>query len=123
MLRQFPAAAGASGPAVVTGVRVGGARAGGWRECPLAAPARRAYALIMVTTGRVLVSELPQAVQDSVRQGESVVIESSGRAVARIVPSEAQRSEGIFAFAGRWTAPGRLGPNEIDEAIGQAVRR
>ncbi len=77
----------------------------------------------MVTTGRVLVSELPQAVQDSVRQGESVVIESSGRAVARIVPSEAQGSEGIFAFAGRWTVPGRLGPDEIDEAIGQAVRR
>ena len=85
-------------------------------------PARR-YPQVMVTTGRVPVSELPQAVQESVRQGESVVVESSGRAVARIVPSEAQPAEGIFAFAGRWTVPGSLGPDEIDEAIGRAVRR
>jgi antitoxin (DNA-binding transcriptional repressor) of toxin-antitoxin stability system len=52
-----------------------------------------------------------------------VVVESSGRAVARIVPSDTQPSEGIFAFAGRWKVAGRLGPEEIDEAIGQVIRR
>lgn len=77
----------------------------------------------MLTPGRVRVSDLPQAVQDSVRHGEAVVVESSGRAVARIVPSDTQPSEGIFAFAGRWTVAGRLGPEEIDEAIGQVIRR
>ena len=74
----------------------------------------------------VLVSEFSGAAAEAVeaaRQGHDVLVTVDGRAVARIVPARDELDVRLARVAGRFKTKGPLGPEEIDDAIADAVGR
>lgn len=79
-----------------------------------------------MTTRPVRVSDLSGAAAEAVeaaRRGHRVIVTADGETVARIVPARDELDERLARIAGRFKTSDPLGPEEIDDAIADAVGR
>ena len=57
------------------------------------------------------------------RRGQDVLVTADGETVARIVPARDDLDARLARIAGRFKTNGPLGPQEVDDAIADAVGR